>query len=284
MPVGRLDDPADAPEDVPAAERLSDEGFYELDTRTARAAAAGARAAVRRRAACGLDRADPAPPAHRPRRLLGRRGRRPAWSGSPRRSAASDVVPGDVRRPAGPAGPRHRQAPAGGGPAPRARLPARHALGLVRPQGGAASTAQAGFDLHPQMFLTGTVDRSAIPVVEKVREGTAGDIELMDSLDRRARGAGARPGPRADAADVAAAGVRHEHRVRLRLPRRAGRLGAAGREQPAYGGAAAVGGAGRGARAGDRAARHGVRTSGRSTSGSRPGSSCTRRATSDCAG
>ena len=49
---------------------------------------------------------------------------------------------------------------------------------------------QAGFDLHPQMHLTGTVDRSAIPVVEKVREGGAADIELMDSLDRAARGAG----------------------------------------------------------------------------------------------
>ena len=47
----------------------------------------------------------------------------------------------------------------------------------------------AGFDLHPQMFLVGEVDRSAIPVVEKVREGSVGDIELMDSLDRRARGA-----------------------------------------------------------------------------------------------
>ncbi|GAB6984803.1 hypothetical protein JCM10369A_13270 [Nocardioides pyridinolyticus] len=49
---------------------------------------------------------------------------------------------------------------------------------------------QAGFDLHPQMYLTGTVDRSAIPVVEKVREGSAGDVDLMDSLDRAARGAG----------------------------------------------------------------------------------------------
>jgi GNAT superfamily N-acetyltransferase len=48
---------------------------------------------------------------------------------------------------------------------------------------------RAGFDLHPQMHLTGTVDRTAIPVVEKVREGSAGDIDLMDSLDRRARGA-----------------------------------------------------------------------------------------------
>ena len=53
---------------------------------------------------------------------------------------------------------------------------------------------QAGFDLHPQMFLTGTVDRSTIPVVEKVREGSAGDVDLMDSLDRAARGA-RRTGP-----------------------------------------------------------------------------------------
>ena len=48
---------------------------------------------------------------------------------------------------------------------------------------------QAGFSLHPQMALSGTVDRSAIPVIEKVREGTAADIELMDSIDRRTRGA-----------------------------------------------------------------------------------------------
>ncbi|WP_310963122.1 GNAT family N-acetyltransferase [Nocardioides terrisoli] len=47
----------------------------------------------------------------------------------------------------------------------------------------------AGFTLHPQLLLTGTVDRSAIPVVEHVREGTAGDFELMDSIDRRLRDA-----------------------------------------------------------------------------------------------
>jgi GNAT superfamily N-acetyltransferase len=47
----------------------------------------------------------------------------------------------------------------------------------------------AGFTLHPQMFLTGTVDRTTIPLVEKVREGSAADVELMDSLDRRTRGA-----------------------------------------------------------------------------------------------
>jgi GNAT superfamily N-acetyltransferase len=45
----------------------------------------------------------------------------------------------------------------------------------------------AGFTLHPQMFLTGTVDRSAIPVVEKVRDGSPADTDLMDSIDRRVR-------------------------------------------------------------------------------------------------
>jgi hypothetical protein len=47
----------------------------------------------------------------------------------------------------------------------------------------------AGFTLHPQMFLRGTADRSRIPVVEKVREGGASDIDLMDSVDRQTRGA-----------------------------------------------------------------------------------------------
>jgi GNAT superfamily N-acetyltransferase len=47
----------------------------------------------------------------------------------------------------------------------------------------------AGFSLHQQMVATGTLDRSAIPVVEKVREGDAGDVDLMDSVDRATRGA-----------------------------------------------------------------------------------------------
>jgi GNAT superfamily N-acetyltransferase len=45
----------------------------------------------------------------------------------------------------------------------------------------------AGFSLHPQMFLMGTVDRSAIPVIEKVREGSVADTDLMDSIDRQIR-------------------------------------------------------------------------------------------------
>jgi GNAT superfamily N-acetyltransferase len=47
----------------------------------------------------------------------------------------------------------------------------------------------AGFDLHPQMLVMGVVDRSAIPVVDRVREGTAGDIDLLNSVDRQTRGA-----------------------------------------------------------------------------------------------
>ncbi|WP_260430963.1 GNAT family N-acetyltransferase [Nocardioides sp. LS1] len=49
----------------------------------------------------------------------------------------------------------------------------------------------ASFTLHPQMYLHGAVDRTAIPVGtgEKVREGSAGDIDLMDSVDRLTRGA-----------------------------------------------------------------------------------------------
>jgi GNAT superfamily N-acetyltransferase len=47
----------------------------------------------------------------------------------------------------------------------------------------------AGFTLHPQMFLRGAPDRSRIPVVAQVREGSASDIDLMDSVDRQTRGA-----------------------------------------------------------------------------------------------
>lgn len=47
----------------------------------------------------------------------------------------------------------------------------------------------AGFDLHPQMAATGVVDRSALPAVERVRDGAPADVDLMDSVDRRVRGA-----------------------------------------------------------------------------------------------
>ena len=45
----------------------------------------------------------------------------------------------------------------------------------------------AGFSLHPMLSLTGVVDRSRLPAVEHVREGSASDLDLMDSLDRQRR-------------------------------------------------------------------------------------------------
>jgi GNAT superfamily N-acetyltransferase len=48
---------------------------------------------------------------------------------------------------------------------------------------------EAGFTLHPQMFLRGRPDRSQIPVIDKVREGSENDVDLMDSIDRQTRGA-----------------------------------------------------------------------------------------------
>ncbi|WP_134767484.1 GNAT family N-acetyltransferase [Nocardioides sp. 1609] len=49
----------------------------------------------------------------------------------------------------------------------------------------------AGFTMHPQMGLSGTVDRTAIPpdAGAKVRGATAADTDLMDSVDRHCRGA-----------------------------------------------------------------------------------------------
>jgi GNAT superfamily N-acetyltransferase len=49
---------------------------------------------------------------------------------------------------------------------------------------------QAGFTLHPTMTMSGLIDRHSIPaaVADRVREGSAGDFDLMDSIDRRTRG------------------------------------------------------------------------------------------------
>ena len=50
---------------------------------------------------------------------------------------------------------------------------------------------RAGFDLVPCVTATGAVDRSLIPALPGVREGTwAGDGELVDDVTRHLRGAG----------------------------------------------------------------------------------------------
>ncbi|MGA9748206.1 MAG: GNAT family N-acetyltransferase [Nocardioides sp.] len=45
----------------------------------------------------------------------------------------------------------------------------------------------AGFTLQPAMYLAGTVPRDVLPVIERVRDGSHGDIDLMNSVDRQTR-------------------------------------------------------------------------------------------------
>ncbi|MGW7197944.1 GNAT family N-acetyltransferase [Streptomyces chryseus] len=51
----------------------------------------------------------------------------------------------------------------------------------------------AGFSLHPQIRMVGTVDRSTLPAVHGLREGRADDFEWMDTLDQDLRVAGHGP-------------------------------------------------------------------------------------------
>jgi hypothetical protein len=46
----------------------------------------------------------------------------------------------------------------------------------------------AGFSLHPQMRMVGTVDRSTFPAITGLQEGELADFEWMDELDRELRG------------------------------------------------------------------------------------------------
>jgi RimJ/RimL family protein N-acetyltransferase len=48
----------------------------------------------------------------------------------------------------------------------------------------------AGFTLHPQMRMAGVVDRSTLPALPGLREGTLDDLDWMNLLDEQARGAG----------------------------------------------------------------------------------------------
>ncbi len=47
----------------------------------------------------------------------------------------------------------------------------------------------AGFELHPHLLAYGAVPRASLPVVRHVRDGDGGDVDLLNSLDRRTRGA-----------------------------------------------------------------------------------------------
>ena len=175
------------PDDVPAAERLSDESFHELDVRMRRASWPTPRRRGDRHSAWWVERTqhllrtDPGGcwVADDETGMLGFATsfvRETTWF------LATYVV---------------RPALQGRGIG-RALLDAalHHGRGCLHGMLSASADPKAtrryhaaGFAMHPQMFLTGEVDRSAIPALDKVREGTAGDLELMDSVDRRTRGA-----------------------------------------------------------------------------------------------
>jgi GNAT superfamily N-acetyltransferase len=175
------------PDDVPVAERLSDEGFHELDVRTQPASW-------------------PAPERRTAEQSAG-------WERRTRHFLETDPggcwVAEDASGMVGFATSIRRelmwclatyvvrpglQGQGIGRPLLDAAL--QHSQGCLRGMLSASADPKAvrrycaaGFEMHPQMFLAGTVDRTAIPVVDKVREGSAGDVDLMDSLDRGTRGA-----------------------------------------------------------------------------------------------
>ena len=174
-------------EDVPAAERVTATGFHELDTRMFRRAWPDPQLRPPDRSANWVRRTrhlvatDPAGcwVAERDAELLGVAVsfvREKMWL-----LASYAVVPGAQGLGLG----RALLAPA-----------LEHGKGSLRGMLNASNDPKAvrryhaaGFRLYPQMFLRGRPDRSTIPVIEKVREGSASDIELMDSIDRRTRGA-----------------------------------------------------------------------------------------------
>lgn len=50
-----------------------------------------------------------------------------------------------------------------------------------------------GFDVHPALRAEGVVDRSQLPELSNIREGTAADRSLCEAIDRRMRGASRGP-------------------------------------------------------------------------------------------
>jgi GNAT superfamily N-acetyltransferase len=175
-------------DDVPEAERVSDEGFFELDTRTRRLDGPSPQRRSEAHRAVWIERTrhlvehDPggcwvADDATGTVGIVTSLRRETLWC-----LATYAVLP-------------DRQGEGIGKPLLAAALD--HSRGCTRGMLSSSTDAravrlyrQAGFALHPQMHLTGAVDRSALPVITKVREGSASDIDLMDSLDRAARGAG----------------------------------------------------------------------------------------------
>lgn len=175
------------PDDVAAVERLSDEAFYDLDVRTHRAGwpqpshRTAAKAADWRVRIAHLVRTDPRGcwVAEDDAGLLGA-------SASMRRDLTWLLGTYVVRPDSQGRGVGRQLLDAAlgyGSGCLRGMLAASEDPPAVR------RYRLAGFTLHPSMLLWGTVPRDVLPVVERVREGSAGDIDLMNSVDRQVRDA-----------------------------------------------------------------------------------------------
>ena len=178
-----------APADVPEVERLTDAAFFDLDTRTRRHRLARAGAPVRGR-----------PPSTGPPRSTTTCGTTRAAAGWPRttagcsasRSPSGARPPGCCRRT--PCGPACRAAGSAGSCSTRRWRTAPAACTGSSPSSEDPLAVRryrlAGFTLHPAMLLWGTVPRAALPVVERVREGSLGDVDadgLRGPADPRRR-------------------------------------------------------------------------------------------------
>ena len=104
-----------------------------------------------------------------------------------------------------------------GQPAARGRHPTTAAAACARcspppaTRWRSAATTRRVHDA-PADVPPGQADRAVMPVVEKVREGSAGDIDLMNSVDRQTRGAAHLGRPRGAAGAVPPRRHRHLHR------------------------------------------------------------------------
>jgi GNAT superfamily N-acetyltransferase len=174
-------------EDVPAAERLTAQGFYDLDLRTSRRNApepvmrTEAKAATWRRRMEHMLAHDPGGcfVADDGSELLG-------VAAAVRRDLtwilATFVVRPEVQGRG--VGKQLLDAALGyGDGCLRAMLAASEDAKAVR------RYWSAGFTMHPTMTLTGKVRRDLLPVVERVRDGGVGDIDLLNSVDRQVRDA-----------------------------------------------------------------------------------------------
>ena len=228
----RATHPTRAEADLPRDGPVTAQAYYEVDARTFQRSWPDP--VPRPPAVTPAGSPAPATLVHRPRRLLGGRGRR---RGRRRRRvprARADVDPRLLR---GPARATRARASAPSCWRPRcttARLPARHVRRHADP-GAYAATGGPASTCTRRCSCAASSTAAPLPVVERVREGTAGDIDLLQ-LARPADPRRRPPvRPRAPARPVPPARHRPQRPARAMPTSTTTACPAGGRHQAAYG-------------------------------------------------